>query len=170
MLRTTLLALVSLSLLGLPVRSALPSAPPDVGCVGCQGIGGGLGSASNASGGTVSISVAFSEHGECKWVLGTDANSPPTCRSVKGCDPIVTRSWSGLPPNTPLKFTIDFGSHSLWLQNPAVANSGSGTGSNEFDSASMPCDDASVRSFGISCVPCGLTASSEVRCTSCSNF
>jgi len=126
-----------------------------------------LATASNASGGTVSISVAFSEQGECKWMMGTDGHSIPTCRALKGCSPLVTREWSGLPPNTPLKFTVTLDSQTLVLHNPALTNSGSGSGSNDFGSADMPCDDAKVRTFGIECGPCGLSVSTQVRCTSC---
>lgn len=170
MLRTTILAFVALGPLGLPARPVLPGAATDTGCNGCQGVGGALGFASNASGATVSISVAFPEPGDCKWVLSGEADAPPSCRPVKGCDPLVTRSWSGLPPNTPLKFTIDFDGRTLWLQNPTVANSGTGTGSSDFESAEMECDDRKVRTFGIECVPCGLVATSQVRCSSCNSF
>lgn len=169
MLHTLLRSIVLLTLIGLPARSVPPSPTPDTGCVGCQGIGGAQGFASNGSGATLSISVAFGEAGECKWVLDSEGGMP-TCKAVGGCDPIVTRSWSGLPPNTPLRFTVDFDGHTLWLQNPAVANSGSGTGSSEFDSAPMACDDAKLRTYGVACTPCGLSATTEVRCSSCNSF
>ena len=174
MLRTPFLACSFLVLLGLPGRSAAPRGPtplpPNGGCSGCQGVGGLLATATNQQGGTLSISVAFPEQGECKWVLPSIDALSPVCRSVKGCDPLVTREWEGLPPDTPLKFTIALEGHTLVLLNPAVANTGSGTGENEFDSAEMPCDDSKVRSFGVECVPCGMEVSTQVICTSCSSY
>lgn len=169
MIRNLTLSLASLFLLGLPARSAPPTVPADTNCIGCQGIGGVEATATNAAGGTLSISVAFPVPGECKWLL-TDEFSIPSCRPVRGCDPLVTREWEGLPPGTPLKFTITMEGHTLVLQNPAVANTGSGTGANDFDSAEMPCDESKVRTFGVECVPCGMAVSTQVRCSSCSSY
>lgn len=165
MLRNLSRIAVAFFALPLPALRAVPSVPPQgVGCVGCQGSGGGQAQASGGScGGTVQISVLMGS-GECKWVQG-DEWGEFDCKAIKGCKPTVTRSWSGLPANSALEFCITLSGQTLCLQNPP--NAGSGSGSDVRNSADQPCETGASRTFTISSPGCGLSASTETNCSSC---
>lgn len=168
MLRLQTLAGILLLLPFSPPATSSP-APQGGTCFGCLGSGGGLAVSGYPGPATVSISVSMLP-GTCHWLLGVEPDSL-SCRQIVGCLPIVTRTWSGLPPNTPLEFCVTLATRELCLNAPAVTNSGSGTGSDEErESAPQACDDARTRLFSIECESCGLLAVTETHCSSCSEL
>lgn len=166
MIRILSCIVLSLSALPMPLAPAAPSASPlpDTACVGCQGAGGGLATASGGScGGSVSISVTM-QPGTCKFVM-TSEFGLFDCRPVKGCKPTVARSWSGLAAGSELDFCLTLEGQKFCLVNPPSA--GTGSGSDTRDSASMTCDSGTSRTFSIESASCGLFAATQTTCSSC---
>jgi hypothetical protein len=112
----------------------------------------------------IQISVLMG-NGSCKWVM-TGEDSPPICRSIAGCKPTVTRTWSGLPANAALEFCVVLDEDlTMCLQNPP--NAGEGSGSDVRPSASQACDSSGSRTYQFTVPSCSLAAGTDTLCSSC---
>jgi hypothetical protein len=139
------------------------AAPQAYTCGGCIGWGGVNAVSGGSCFGSLSIQVAV-ESGRCRWFINPDTWIA-TCGQREGCTPTVTRTWSGMPANTPLAFCIHIGPDVLCLQTPP--NSGpNGFGEDERVSAAIPCTSNSF-TYSISSPSCGLSVSTEASCSAC---
>lgn len=138
--------------------TSVASAPSSDPCPGCIGAGGGGGAA--GGGGTVVISVTM-EPGKCKLVTTYD---PPqtTCRQTKACQATISRSWSGLPPNTEMEFCINF--HDLdYCLEPPPSTTDDGEGSSTIGPIPIACGDGATWSIGSG----SLVAIAQGNCSEC---
>jgi hypothetical protein len=156
---------VAIALLGAPAsssRSLTPVRSPSTAqCVGCIGAGGG-GAASAPCGASVSITVTV-ESGKCKYVYEVD---PPSLECVKkqGCIPTITRTWSGLAPNTPVDFCVMIGGQLFCLE-PPPSSGDTGSGSDTRTGLTLDCPGSAA--YSVTGISCEVTAAGSATCTEC---
>lgn len=163
-----LAALASLFLLSAPTPRFAQVNGPGTGCSGCVGSGSASSSSGGTCGGMVSITVTMTP-GKCRWVIGELEDL--SCRQAKGCVPEISRSWSGLTPNSELDFCIQLEQDELCLA-PKPSAGIAGSGSDTRSSAAIACSDdpANARTFSIRSDSCGLSASATTACSGCSGI
>ena len=168
-LLASVLLLVPLTPRPASARGLASPLPVDTGCVGCEGTGGTSTASGGSCGGTVTIDVLMID-GSCKWTLGTEPGEF-FCMQIQGCLPKITRSWSGLPPNSVVDFCVELEDQELCL-NPKPLAGPSGSGSSVRYSARQDCSDdaANTRLYSVKSEACGLVAAAESRCSACNSF
>ena len=144
---------------------ARPSSAPPQACVGCTGNGGTASASGGTCGGRVEISVTAS-NGQCKWFL-TDEPLLFECKSTKGCETTIVRSWTGLPVGSIVEFCVELGDETLCLQKKNVVD-GDGAGSSTRTGPSLPCKAGpGDLTFQVESEPCGLMAEVTPTCSEC---
>jgi hypothetical protein len=136
--------------------------PATSGCSGCGGAGGSSTASGGTCGGFLSIFVAVGG-GRCRW-YGTPDPLFLSCFQSRPCEPAVTRTWTGLDPNTPLEFCLTLGGETFCLENP-VSSGSTGSGSDSRDSVNLGCGSGTT--FTVSSASCGLSASAQASCMAC---
>jgi len=151
------------SLLALPLYCPLVAAPQPEGCSsGCQGFGGSPPPVSVPTCGSVGISVIVLP-GLC---AGNYHNPSSPCAQVAKCSVTITRTWSGVTPNSDLLMCVkDEGSGIERCQHPPPS-SGNGAGSNT-NTWSLSCGDGFTWSFTAPCSVATLSVSQGGSCTEC---
>src|SRR5262245_1809482 len=148
--------LILLSLLVSPVSRSSSF----VQCHGCDG--SGTSDSDNCGTGTsVSIEI-LCEDGTCTPVVYS--GDPP----IHGCGPspctrTVTRTWSGLPPNTPLQFCRTFDNGVKWCIDPPPSTGPNGS-DDDTTVNGMNCNKADSSSIEHSC---GASATAYAVCSPC---
>jgi hypothetical protein len=139
---------------------------PQDACTGCIGVGGTASASGGSCGGLVVITVQV-EHGKCRWAA-TDDPLYYECRQIKPCKPTITRTWSGLPPDTPVDHCVVVGGERFCLS-PKPSSGADGSGTSVRTGPSLDCSDdpADQLTFTVESATCELAAQVTASCSVC---
>lgn len=152
--------LLAFSVLLLP--GAIYAIPYDYCIAGCEGSGGsGAGNGTGACTGQATTILATVTAGSCAPEYYNPPADPVGCIE-EPCSASITRSWTGVPPHTALKFCLILNGVTMCLTNPP--DSGSGTGSDTRQN-SLNCGWTDFK-FTLT-TACGTNASATVSCAKC---